>query len=185
MPKKVDVPACEFWDDNKQEFVNTKATSFVIEHSLVSISKWESKWKVPFLSNDPNTKFTQEQILDYIVDMTITQNVDPMVYYALTPKTVQEIFDYVQEQRTATWFGKTPIPAGSRDNRAMTSERLYHLMINYNIPMKCEKWHLSRLLTLIRICQEEQKKQEKKNPKDAAMARHNLNAARKARARHH
>ena len=180
---KIDVPACEFWDDVKQQFIYTKEASIQLEHSLVSISKWESKWKIPFLNPDPNFKLSQEQVVDYIKDMTITQNVNPETYAALTPKNVQDIFDYVQEQRTATWFGKSSVPAGSRDNRAMTSERIYYFMINYNLPIKCEKWHLSRLLTLIRICQEEQRKQEKKNPKDSALARHNLNAAR--RARHH
>ena len=182
---KITIPAQEFFDDRKQEFIYTKETTLQLEHSLVSISKWEAKWKVPFLmERDEQHRLTQEQIQDYIRCMTITQNVDPLTYYSLTNENVSEIIKYIEDKQTATWFGKLGPNKGPRDTRPMTSERLYHLMVNYNIPFSCEKWHISRLMTLIRICQEESKKQEKKNPKDAAIARHNLNAARRAKHGH-
>lgn len=179
---KITVPAGEFYNEKLEEFVYTKETVLRLEHSLISLSNWESNWKVPFLaSDDSQVKLTQEQIMDYIKEMTITPNVDPMVYYAITKENMDAIVAYIQEQRTATWFGKSKPQAGKRDTRPMTSERIYYFMVEYNVPFECAKWHLSRLLTLIRICQEEQKEQEKKTPKDAAMARHNLNAARRAK----
>lgn len=186
---KILVPAGEFWDENTQEFVYTPETVLQLEHSLVSISKWEAKYKKPFIVFDESqSNLTPESILEYIRDMTITQNVNPLVYYALNESLVKTIVDYIHDQQTATWFGNNKPQAGKRDTRPLTSERIYYLMINYNIPFECQKWHLSRLLTLIRVCQEEQKQQEKKSPKDAAMQRHNLNAARRAKSaahRHH
>ena len=186
---KITVPGGEFWNDSLQQFVYTNEIVIQLEHSLVSVSKWEAKWKKPFISNDDKQQLSQEQVMDYIKFMTITQNVDDMVYFALTVKNLEDIMAYIQENRTATWFAKKGPEAGKRDNRAMTSERIYYFMVHYNIPFECQKWHLSRLLTLIRVCQEEEKaqnKQQKQNPRDAAMARHNLNAARRARsAKHH
>lgn len=183
---KILVPAGEFWDEENQQFVYTPETVLQLEHSLVSISKWEAVHKKPFIVfDDSQSNLTPENVLDYIKDMTITQHADPKVYYALTPKNISDIMDYIREDRTATWFGKNVHQAGKRDTRPLTSERIYYLMINYNIPFECQKWHLSRLLTLIRVCQEEQKQQEKKNPRDAAMQRHNLNAARRAKSACH
>lgn len=184
---KIEVPEQEFFDDVKQQFVYTKPVMLTLEHSLVSISKWEAKWKVPFMiEHREGTKdaLTQEQVMDYIRCMTVTpQNVDDITYFALSKANVDAIMQYMQDKQTATWFGKTN-NNGPRDRRPLTSERIYYLMIHYGIPEKFEKWHINRLLTLIQICQEEEKQQEKKSPKDAAMARHNLNAARRAKRPH-
>lgn len=182
----ITVPGAEFYKEDTNEFLYTSDTVLKMEHSLVSISKWESKWKKPFLSmgQPGNEDFTQEMLMDYFQFMTITQNVPKKVYYGITHELFNQVIDYMRTEQTATWFSNKPGQGGRVDRRPMTSERIYHLMIHYNIPFECEKWHLSRLLTLIRICQIEEQKPEKQNPRDAALARHSAMAARRAKKPH-
>ena len=142
------IPDRELFDEETQEFITTKSTTIRLEHSLVSISKWESKWKKPFLKQ--KYQFPREEMEDYIRCMTISQNVDPMVYKALSHKELEKVNAYINDEKTATTFGKLD---GSRQNRqVVTSELIYYWMTAYQIPWEAQKWHLSRLLTLIEIC---------------------------------
>lgn len=140
------VPATEQWDEIKQEFVYTKETTLQLEHSLVSLSKWESKWCKPFLSKED---MTAEETIDYIRCMTITQNVNPEVYTCLSDENIAQVRDYIQAPMTATFFRKEN---GPPSREIITSELIYYWMITLNIPFECQKWHLNRLLTLIRVC---------------------------------
>ena len=140
------VPATEQWDEIKQEFVYTKETTLQLEHSLVSLSKWESKWCKPFLSKED---MTTEETIDYIRCMTITQNVNPEVYTCLSDENIAQVRDYIQAPMTATFFRKEN---GPPSREIITSELIYYWMITLNIPFECQKWHLNRLLTLIRVC---------------------------------
>ena len=140
------VPATEQWDEIKQEFVYTKETTLQLEHSLVSLSKWESKWCKPFLSKED---MTAEETIDYISCMTITQNVNPEVYTCLSDENIAQVRDYIQAPMTATFFRKEN---GPPSREIITSELIYYWMITLNIPFECQKWHLNRLLTLIRVC---------------------------------
>ena len=140
------VPATEQWDEIKQEFVYTKETTLQLEHSLVSLSKWESKWCKPFLSKED---MTAEETIDYIRCMTITQNVNPEVYTCLSDENITQVHDYIQAPMTATFFRKEN---GPPSREIITSELIYYWMITLNIPFECQKWHLNRLLTLIRVC---------------------------------
>ena len=140
------VPATEQWDEVKQEFVYTKETTLQLEHSLVSLSKWESKWCKPFLSKE---NMTAEETIDYIRCMTITQNVNPEVYTCLSDENIAQVRDYIQAPMTATFFRKEN---GPPSREIITSELIYYWMITLNIPFECQKWHLNRLLTLIRVC---------------------------------
>lgn len=140
----------ELFDSTTNTFYSIPGQTIALEHSLVSISKWESKWHKPYLSNDQKTV---EETLDYIRMMTITKNVDPRLYYLLTDENMQEISDYINDPMTATWFSKTNDNRPS--HRIVTSELIYYWMISLNIPMECQKWHLNRLLTLIRVCNAE------------------------------
>lgn len=140
------VPATEQWDEIKQEFVYTKETTLQLEHSLVSLSKWESKWCKPFLSKED---MTAEETIDYIRCMTITQNVNPEVYTCLSDENIAQVYDYIQAPMTATFFRKEN---GPPSREIITSELIYYWMIALNIPFECQKWHLNRLLTLIRVC---------------------------------
>lgn len=138
----------EIWDEKNEEFIEPKTASLQLEHSLVSISKWESKWHKPFLSKEPKTV---EETIDYIKCMTLTQNVKPEVYDHLSKENIEEINAYIDDPKTATTFSKDRKSARSRE--IITSELIYYWMIALNIPFECQKWHLNRLLTLIRVCE--------------------------------
>ena len=141
------IPIRELYDPSQNLFCETKGGRFVIEHSLVSLSKWESKWHIPFLSDKPKT---MEQSLDYIRCMTITQNVDPNLYGQIDQKIMDEINAYIEDPMTATWFNNKDDKKPGKE--IITAELIYYWMITFNIPMECQKWHLNRLLTLIRVC---------------------------------
>ena len=143
---KITIPAREMFDEVKQEFINTKEQTLQLEHSLVSLSKWESKWHKPFL----HTEKTDEEIMDYIKCMTLTQNVPDDVYNKLSSKNIQEIKDYIDNPMTATTFSENRNQKKSRE--IVTSELIYYWMVAYQIPFECQKWHLNRLITLTRIC---------------------------------
>lgn len=144
---QITVPSRELWNEKTQEFIQTKECVLQLEHSLVSISKWESKWNKVFLTKKEKTK---EEIIDYVKCMTITQNVDPSIYNYLSNDNIDKINEYIYAPMTATWFSKEGKGRGSGEQ--VTSELIYYWMISLNIPFECQKWHLNRLLTLIRVC---------------------------------
>ena len=144
----VTIPAREMFDEKTGTFFTTKKQTLQLEHSLVSISKWESKWHKAFLNKEPKTF---AQTIDYIKCMTITQNVDPLVYNRLTRSNFDEIHKYIEAPMTATTFYEN-LQKG-RSKEIVTAELIYYWMIALNIPFECQKWHLNRLLTLIRVCE--------------------------------
>lgn len=168
------LPEKERFDEINNEFIKTKACNLTLEHSLVSVSKWESKWCKPFLGKGEKTS---EEILDYIRCMTLTQNVDPMVYASIDKKNMDLIGSYINAPMTATWFADDKNKKAGRD--IITSEIIYYWMISLNIPMQCEKWHLNRLLTLIKVCNEKNKPQKKMSKKELMNRNRSLNEARK------
>lgn len=169
----ITIPAQEFFNEATQEFITTKEYTLQLEHSLVSLSKWESKWNVPFLSKNQKTI---EQTLDYIKCMTISQNIPPEVYNYLTNKNIQDINDYIESAMTATTFPEN----GNKNNREIvTSELIYYWMISLNVPMECQKWHLNRLLTLIRVCNVKNAPPKKMSSRDIMTRNAALNAARR------
>lgn len=144
---KLTIPATEQYDEINEEFITSKEYVLQLEHSLVSLSKWESKWCKPFLGKDPKTF---EESVDYIKCMTLTQNVNPDVYNFITDNNIAEVSQYIDKPMTATIF---PAQDRSRKNReTITAEILYYWMISLTIPFECQKWHLNRLLTLINVC---------------------------------
>lgn len=161
----ITIPGRELFDERTSRFIRTKETRLQLEHSLVSVSKWESKWKKPFFSKNAKTP---EETRDYIRCMTITQNVNPNVYYALTPALIKQVTDYIQDPMTATWFRERPQDknASNQPHSMITSELIYYWMTVANIPMDCEKWHLNRLFTLIRICNEKNGEKPKMSKAD-------------------
>ena len=176
MSKIITVPEQEFFNSETNEFYTLKSTTFKIEHSLVAIAKWESKWHVAFL--DDKVEKTNEMMIDYIRCMTISQNVDPQIYYHLPQNVIEEINDYIGDPMTATIFND----AGNKGvNRGefVTNELVYYWMIAQNIPLECEKWHFNRLMTLIRICGEKNKDPKKMNKRDILNRNRALNEARK------
>lgn len=175
MSKVITIPEQEFFNSETNEFYKIKETTFKIEHSLVSIAKWESKWHIAFL--DDKVEKTNEMMLDYIRCMTISQNVDPNIYNYLTPEVIQEINDYIGDPMTATVFANTN--KGINRGEFVTNELVYYWMIAQNIPLECEKWHFNRLMTLIRICGEKNQDPKKMNKRDILNRNRALNEARK------
>ena len=164
----------EGWDEEKQMFVEPKVKILQLEHSLVSLSKWESKWCKPFLSK---TEKTVEETIDYIKCMTLTQNVDPEVYSYLTTENINQVNKYIESPMTATTFREDKNGKGSRE--IVTAELIYYWMIAQQIPFECQKWHLNRLLTLIRVCNVKNTPPEKKSKGEIMRRNAALNAARR------
>ena len=174
----ITVPASEIYNEERNEFFTCRETELRLEHSLVSISKWESKWKKPFINNK---KMSHAELIDYVKCMTITQNVPEDIYYCLSPGNLQAIGDYIQDTMTATWFNERN---QKPNTEVITSELIYYWMTAFNIPWECQKWHLNRLLTLIRICSiKNQSGNKKNNMSKGAIMRENaaLNKARRAK----
>lgn len=165
----------ELYDEDRNEFINGFEGDLELEHSLVALSKWESKWHVPYLGNE---KLTPDQVLDYVKCMTLNE-IDPVAYSHLTPENVQAIKDYIENKMTATTF--VEVEGSSPDRGVVTSELVYYWMVALQIPFECQYWHINRLLTLIRVCNT--KNQPNKKMSTAATLRQNqaLNAARRAK----
>lgn len=175
----INIPKKRLFNDNTQEFFYTKEYTMSLEHSLVSISKWEAKWHKPFISDE---KKTQEQTADYIKFMTLTQNVDDKAYDYLTKENFEEISAYIENKMTATWFSELPKTTSgpTPKKEIITSELIYYWMIALEIPFECQKWHLNRLLTLIKVCNAKAKSANKKtNKRDTLTKNAELNAARR------
>ena len=168
------IPGCEAWDDNTQRFVIIKEQILQLEHSLVSLSKWESKWCKPFFVKDAKSI---EETIDYIRCMTLNQNVNPSVYNFLTRDNINQINNYIEAPMTATYFSDNRHIGGNREQ--VTSELIYYWMIALNIPFECQKWHLNRLLTLIRVCNIKNQPPKKMSRRDIMSRNTSLNAARR------
>ncbi len=168
----------EKFNEATSEFISitTKPQTLQLEHSLVSLSKWEAKWHKPFLSKE---KKTAEESIDYVRCMTLTQNVDPNVYKALTPQLLAEVSAYIDASMTATTFPKHGNRPPNRE--IITSEIIYYWMVSYQIPFECQKWHLSRLLTLINVCNAKNAPQKKMSCQEIMARNRALNAARRKR----
>lgn len=166
------VPDQEFFNEETQEFFTLKGQTLQLEHSLVSLSKWESKWNKPFLSKNEKTS---KETIDYIRCMTITQNVKPYIYDMLTNENILDINKYIDSPMTATTFNVQNTPS----REIVTSEIIYYWMISLNIPLECQKWHLNRLLTLIRVCNLKNVPSKKMSKKEIMSRNAALNAARR------
>lgn len=174
---KITVPACrEQYDEVNNCFIPaTKEQTLSLEHSLVSVSKWEAKWHRSYISKGPETP---EELADYVRCMTLTQNVNPNVYTALTsmPQLLREVTFYINESMTATTFPKNNKPP---NREIITSEIIYYWMFSYGIPIECQKWHLDRLLTLINVFNVKNGPQKKMSRREILERNRALNAARR------
>lgn len=165
----------ERWDEKTEKFIEPKIIKLQLEHSLISISKWESKWCKPFLTKKEKTI---EETIDYIKCMTLTQNVKSDVYDHITQSDFQMVLDYINSPMTATTFSQNQQTGGNRE--IVTSELIYYWMIALNIPIdECQKWHLNRLLTLIRVCEIKNNPGKKMSKKDIYKRQAAINAARR------
>lgn len=149
-----DQPKEQLWDEVHECFIyrdGVKGCELTLEHSLLSVSKWESIWCKPFLTEQDKTV---EELLSYVECMTVTPiNVDPEVYKRIPQTEFDKVNEYINSPSTATTFGGPKGGKGGRGGEIITSELIYYWMTACNIPFECQKWHLNRLLTLIRVCE--------------------------------
>lgn len=171
------IPETEQFDNATQEFVTLEAVQLEFEHSLVSLSKWESKWETPFLSSKDKT---DEQTVDYIHMMCLTPGVTPEDLNRLTDSNLSEINRYITASMTATWFNEPKTDKSS--TQAITAEIIYYWMVSLNIPFECENWHLNRLITLVKVINQKNapEKKQKMGKQSLAAQRREMNAQRKA-----
>jgi hypothetical protein len=173
---KVTVPDTELYDERTNEFISSKEQILILEHSLVSLSKWESKWKKPFLSK---TEKTIEETIDYIRCMTITQNVKDEIYSdkIITDDIINQVTEYIDDEMTATTFPKDETKNKNRET--VTAEIIYYWMIALNISKEYEKWHLNRLMALINVCNIKNSPPKKMSKREVMSRNARLNAERK------
>lgn len=169
------VPGVEMFDEQTEEFVTKDDTPLDLEHSLVSLSKWESIYEKPFLGKEDKTS---EEIFEYIKLMTLTPNVPADLYLKLSEDNISTINKHIEAKMSATWFSETPGAPQSRD--VITAELIYYWMITFQIPFECERWHLNRLFTLIRVCNVKQAKPKKMSRSEIAARNRELNLQRRA-----
>jgi hypothetical protein len=169
------VSGVESFDEKSQEFTTQGGTILELEHSLVSLSKWESIFEKPFLGVEPKTP---EEIISYVKCMTLTSNFPKEIFQQLSEENYKQIHEYIDAKMTATWFSESPGAPKSRE--VITSELIYYWMTVFSIPFECEHWHLNRLFTLIRICNVKAAKPKKMSRASAAARQRELNAQRKA-----
>ena len=166
-------------DENFNEETNTFETFnevvLDLEHSLISLSKWESNYQKPFLSS---VEKTTEEIFGYLQAMIVTPNTDPDVMYRCSQSGITKIQEYIDSSQSATTFGTMPKRRGPGE--IITSELIYYWMVAFNIPFECQYWHLNRLFSLIRICNIKNSKPEKMSRSEMAMRNQELNAKRRA-----
>lgn len=177
---EIQVPDGEYYDEIKNEFVTVPGGKLVLEHSLIALSKWESKWHKPFLSDISKT---EEEMLDYVRCMAVTPHPNPNWFYMLSSENIEAINKYIEDPMTATTFNEQRQEGQARrkGGSIVTSEILYYNMIALGIPFECQKWHINRLQTLIRVCSIKSQPDKKMSGKALAKRNRSLNAARKAK----
>lgn len=184
MPMIVNIPDINGWDDSKEEFINLKGASFTIEHSLISLQKWESRWHKSYIHTEQKTP---EEIIDYIRCMTITPGINPEIYKYIPTDVMKQIVDYISDPMTATTINEKKLEGASpnaRRREIITAEIIYYMMIEYDIPVEYRKWHLNQLMTLIRVCQIKSDGGGKKMSRAEVLAQNKaLNAKRRAKRR--
>src|SRR5881628_1662923 len=165
------VSAAEAFDESSQEFTTQGGTTLDLEHSLASLSKWESIHEKPFLGKESKTS---EEIISYVRCMSLTDDFPEELFHRLSDTNIEAIGKYIDAKMSATWFNDQPGAPGTHE--VITSELIYYWMTVFTIPFECERWHLNRLFTLIRVCNAKQAKPKKMSRSEIAQRNRELNA---------
>lgn len=172
---KITVSGEEYFNEETSEFETHGDFELELEHSLISLSKWESKYQKPFLVS---TEKTPQEIMGYIEAMIISPIYPPDFFAKLSTANIKAINDYIESKESATTFGSMPERKGQGE--IITSELIYYWMVAFNIPFECEYWHLNRLFALIRVCNIKNSKPKKMSRHEIASRNRELNAIRRA-----
>lgn len=164
----------EFYDEEKNEFFTTEPIELRFEHSLVTLSKWESKFEKRFLDE---AEKTNEEILGYVECMLLDDIDFSKVKSRLNQSHMTQINAYINAKNSATTFNEVQNSRGQTE--AITSELIYYWMTIFKVPLACEDWHLNRLFTFIRVCNLKQQKPKKRSPHEIARERAEINERRK------
>jgi hypothetical protein len=175
----ITVPKADYWDKKNQEFITPDADVLELEHSLIALSKWESKYKIPFLGK---TEKTTEQVFGYIEAMTLTANASPEIFSRLSVSNLEQINEYINDPMTATWFTDLPGPTNT-SSEVITNELIYYWMSAFDIPMECQTWHLNKLFTLIKVSNLKNQKPKKMTRQEALDRQRRLNEERRAQSK--
>lgn len=175
---RITVLGQDHFDETTSSFVTIGDEVLELEHSLVSLSKWESEFGIPFLAEEP--KKTPEQTMAYIKFMTIGEERPDEFYDRLTAENVKQISEYMDRKMTATWFADSPKGRGPKQAEVVTAELIYYWMVALQIDFECQHWHLKRLLTLIQVCSLKNQPPKKMSRREAMSQQRSLNAARKS-----
>lgn len=172
---KLIVPGDEFFNEETEEFTTQGDFELELEHSLISLSKWESKHQKPFLASSDKTP---EEILSYIECMILTPIYPEGLIQRFGNIQFSQVNEYIESKESATTFGDMPERKGRGE--VITSELIYYWMVAFTIPFECETWHLNRLFALIRICNLKNSKPQKMSKSEIAARNRELNAQRRA-----
>lgn len=173
---KLVLPETEYYDETQNLFVTQEPKTLVLEHSLRSVARWESKWNVAFLSDKEKTR---EQTLDYITCMSVNKNIPDSLLQRIGNKELQTVSDYINAKMTATTITRRGTKRPTSE--IVTAEIIYWWMIQYGIPPEYEKWHLNRLLMLIEVCNLKSGPQKKMGRQEQMAQQRALNKARQAK----
>jgi hypothetical protein len=168
----------EYWDNEKQEFIYPEKGSLLLEHSLLSISKWEAIWHKPYMGSENKTN---EEFYSYIKCMSLKGEPDDKILNSLTRDNLEDILTYIENPMTATTVKEDASSVCGTPKNFVTSELLYAYMVNYNIPVEFENWHINRLLTLIRLCSSKQEKPKKMSQAEIMRENARINAMRRSK----
>lgn len=174
----------ELFDEETNTFLHPVGKKLHLEHSLLSISKWEAEWEIPFL----NTDKTSEQSLSYIKCCVLDDDFDELLLNTLSDKNILDFNAYLSKGMTAKKIidlrsslsqkRKSRRPASQK---ALTSEDIYYSMIQFHVWKECEEWPLQRLLSLLQLCSLKSNSTGEMSKSDQAKFYREENARRKAK----
>ncbi|QED11522.1 hypothetical protein PP914_gp032 [Arthrobacter phage Qui] len=171
------IPPNEAYDERANEFIKSPEVELELEHSLVSLSKWEAIWEKPFLGTEAKSA---EETMSYVHCMTLTPDIPPEITQRLTNDHLTQINKYIDAKMSATWFNERATQGRPKSREIITSELIYYWMIAHTIPFECQYWHLNRLFTLIKVCNAKNAPEKKMSKNEMLAQRNKLNAQRKA-----
>lgn len=177
MPIKIIVPAVEAYDPATSSFIDWPAVEIEMEHSLASLSKWEASFGKPFLTK---TEKTTEEVVAYFQCMCLTPNIPREVFERIDMDLFKQINDYIDSKQTATWFREIPGQPARNSRQTVTAEVLFNWMIQMNVPMEFQHWHLNRLFTQLKVISQANQPKKKVGRQEAMAQQRALNAQRRA-----